>query len=247
MVVHAREPELREGGAAPLLRLWLVRHGQTAANRQGIIQGQQDWPLDETGLAQARRVGAALSGARWWRAYSSDLARARVTAEAALARAAPMAETLRTDARLRECALGVLEGQPRGTSPAKARAARGAGAAAPPHERHEDLARRTAAWLDDVTADAVAAAGPAEGPLDVLVVSHSGCLVTFMTSVCCVRAPRHLHNGSITIVDVHQREAGKLVCDLSRRVNDVAHMADDPGGDMAETTSDDIAAAASLR
>ena len=57
----------------------------------------------------------------------------------------------------------------------------------------------------------------------------------------------HLHNGSITIVDVHQREAGKLVCDLSRRVNDVAHMADDPGGDMAETTSDDIAAAASLR
>ena len=137
------------------------------------------------------------------------------------------------------------EGQPRGTSPAKARAARGAGAAAPPHERTK-TSPEDGRVLDDVTADAVAVAARPRaarraGGLSQRLPRH------VYDGVCCVRAPRHLHNGSITIVDVHQREAGKLVCDLSRRVNDVAHMADDSGGGMAETTSDDIAAAASLR
>ena len=94
---RAREPELREGGAAPLLRLWLVRHGQTAANRQGIIQGQQDWPPTRRGSRRRGRVGPRFGRALVARLLVRPRARARDGRGRARA-AAPMAETLRTDA-----------------------------------------------------------------------------------------------------------------------------------------------------
>ena len=42
--------------------LILVRHGRTAANRSGLLQGHRDLPLDELGRAQARAVGSVISG-----------------------------------------------------------------------------------------------------------------------------------------------------------------------------------------
>ena len=60
--------------------LYVVRHGQTVANATGVIQGQTDVLLDETGLAQARLVGARLKKRHFDAIYSSDLTRAMVTA-----------------------------------------------------------------------------------------------------------------------------------------------------------------------
>ena len=57
--------------------IFVVRHGQTAANKDGIIQGQLDTPLDDTGYAQAQVVGEALKNIVFTDAYSSDLSRAR--------------------------------------------------------------------------------------------------------------------------------------------------------------------------
>ena len=64
--------------------LWLVRHGETDWNRQGLYQGQADLPLNETGLAQARQTALMLeqAGQRFAALYSSPLLRARQTAEA---------------------------------------------------------------------------------------------------------------------------------------------------------------------
>jgi probable phosphoglycerate mutase len=62
-------------------RLCLVRHGETAWNAEGRVQGQLDIPLNATGLAQARAVAAALSGERFDAIWSSDLRRVRQTAE----------------------------------------------------------------------------------------------------------------------------------------------------------------------
>jgi broad specificity phosphatase PhoE len=63
--------------------LWLIRHGETDWNRNGLYQGQADVPLNETGLSQARATAAEL--AREERSfaalYSSPLLRARQTAE----------------------------------------------------------------------------------------------------------------------------------------------------------------------
>jgi len=58
-------------------RVYLVRHGETQANRDGIIQGQQDTQLNALGEEQARMVGEALKGVEIGCAFSSDLSRAR--------------------------------------------------------------------------------------------------------------------------------------------------------------------------
>ena len=62
--------------------LCLVRHGQSTWNAERRIQGQLDPPLSELGRAQANRVAERLARERWDVLYSSDLSRARQTAEA---------------------------------------------------------------------------------------------------------------------------------------------------------------------
>lgn len=57
-----------------------VRHGETAANREGVLLGRADPPLTEVGRAQAARLADRFAG-RAARVLSSPLGRARETAE----------------------------------------------------------------------------------------------------------------------------------------------------------------------
>ncbi len=61
--------------------IFLVRHGQTAWNKEEIFRGRTDVPLDETGLRQAELVGEYFKGMEIHKIYSSPLSRARQTAE----------------------------------------------------------------------------------------------------------------------------------------------------------------------
>ena len=85
----------------------LVRHGETAWNVEGRIQGHLDIPLNDIGLAQAAVVGTRLSGENFDAIYSSDLIRAYRTASPVVAN--PEIDIVR-DERLRERNLGVLQG-----------------------------------------------------------------------------------------------------------------------------------------
>jgi len=87
-------------------RLCLVRHGETAWNAEGRVQGQLDVPLNATGLAQARAVAAALAGEAFGAIYASDLARVRQTAEPAAAR---LGIGVRLERALRERHYGIFE------------------------------------------------------------------------------------------------------------------------------------------
>lgn len=88
-------------------RLVLLRHGQTAWNYQQRAQGQTDVPLDETGLAQATAVAPRVAEFAPSRIVSSDLQRARRTADAVAARCGV---AVRDDDRLREFHLGERQG-----------------------------------------------------------------------------------------------------------------------------------------
>ena len=61
--------------------LLLVRHGETDWNADGRLQGQTDRPLSEFGRSQARQLADELEDEELEAIYSSDLARARETAE----------------------------------------------------------------------------------------------------------------------------------------------------------------------
>jgi broad specificity phosphatase PhoE len=62
-------------------QVYLARHGQTAYNREGRFQGQQQVPLDDTGRAQAAELAERASGYGFRALWSSPLLRARETAD----------------------------------------------------------------------------------------------------------------------------------------------------------------------
>lgn len=95
-------------GGRPHTELVLIRHGVTAWNRDRRFQGQTDIPLDDEGLAQALRTGRRLADWPLATVYSSDLARARQTAEPI---AAARGLAIRVEARLRERHYGGFEGR----------------------------------------------------------------------------------------------------------------------------------------
>lgn len=96
-----------EGGRGSSLRLLLIRHAASTWNDERRIQGQLDPPLSEPGRAQARRLGVRLRGTTADALYSSDLRRARETAQEVAASVGREPELMPD---LREIALGEWEG-----------------------------------------------------------------------------------------------------------------------------------------
>jgi probable phosphoglycerate mutase len=90
------------------LTLHLVRHGQTEWNRERRIQGSSDVPLNATGLEQAVAAAAELASVPVGAVISSDLVRARQTAEPIAAR---HGLSVLVEPRLRERHFGRDEGR----------------------------------------------------------------------------------------------------------------------------------------
>ena len=91
-----------------MTHLLLIRHGETDWNREGRFMGRTDLPLNLDGLAQAETAASSLRGQKVEAVYTSDLQRARQTAEI-VARA--VGAPLLPDARLREIDQGEWEGE----------------------------------------------------------------------------------------------------------------------------------------
>ena len=89
--------------------LYFIRHGQTDWNLQKKIQGVTDIPLNQKGVEDARSAAESVARVKWNRIISSPLIRARQTAEI-LNQGIRL--DIKTDERLKEFDLGVLEGQP---------------------------------------------------------------------------------------------------------------------------------------
>lgn len=91
------------------LRIVLVRHGETLENAAGIVQGHSSGHLSKRGQHQAETIADLIRGEHVDAAYSSDLKRARDTAQVLVRHRPGLRVAL--EPRLREQHLGRLEGQ----------------------------------------------------------------------------------------------------------------------------------------
>ncbi len=149
--------------------LWFVRHGESTWNASGFVQGQAKGPvLTRKGRAEAANVAGRLAGAAITAIYTSDLQRARETAEI-IGRALRISP--QSDVALRERNFGQAQGRPHSHLPSAASGIeidRVVDADARPvdGESLTELYERVAAFIDELETRAP------EG--DVLVVTHGG-------------------------------------------------------------------------
>jgi probable phosphoglycerate mutase len=186
--------------------LVLVRHGETAWNREGRFQGHTDVSLSDLGRSQARALRARLEAAHphlfdggHTAIVTSDLRRAHETAEIAFG---GVGRVLHVRQGLREFCYGVFEGLTR-------------------HEIEERFPGAMAAWLEgdrgfavqggesraEVHARAHAAVGSflAEAPQrHVVIVAHGG-VMRQLLSACFAETgePRGLGFGNTATHVIH--------------------------------------------
>ncbi|MCP3028207.1 histidine phosphatase family protein [Halobacillus sp. A5] len=90
------------------MRIGFIRHGSTSWNKEGRAQGHYDVPLDEYGRADTFALAQKMDSASWSCIYSSDLSRARQTAQTLVDEG--VMDRLNLDRRLRELGGGQIEG-----------------------------------------------------------------------------------------------------------------------------------------
>jgi broad specificity phosphatase PhoE len=223
-------PERVHFEAMPVLLL--VRHGETAWNRTHRWQGQHDMPLNEVGEAQATATARRLMADDLSAIYSSDLIRARQTAET-IASACRL--ELRLDAGLREVDVGSWVGL---TSEEAARAHpegharwRAGGTGWDDGETYPEMA-------DRVVSAVTAIAGRYAADDRIVVVTHGGPIRALAAHAVALEGDgrRRLAagpNASLTTIDVRD-EDWRLVA-----YNDAGHIAQisEPGPDLASETA----------
>ncbi|MDO8607782.1 MAG: histidine phosphatase family protein [Phaeospirillum sp.] len=137
----------------------LVRHGETAFNLEGRVQGHQDSPLTIRGTEQACRYGLVIrrliTDGRDWRVVSSPLGRCAQTTGILCEIAGLDASTATFDHRLKEVDTGSLSGRLKAELPPEASGGSGLGHwvfRSPDGESHAAVATRLASWLADIPA-----------------------------------------------------------------------------------------------
>lgn len=176
-----------------------VRHGQTAVNAGGRLQGRLDAPLSELGLAQAGALGEVFATERVTRVISSPLVRARDTAQEIATRHDVPVEI---DDRLIELDYGDWDGLALREVPADGWAAWRAdpGFSPPNGESLVAVARRVEAFCKELLADGG----------DVVAVSH---VSPIKAAVCCAlgvdeRATWRMQLGLASVTRVDARPDG---------------------------------------
>lgn len=90
------------------MKIYLIRHGQTSWNKQGLVQGQTDIPLDEEGERQADALVPYFASVQLTAVYASGLQRAQETAQRATKGTYPII----TVPNFNERSFGIFEGTP---------------------------------------------------------------------------------------------------------------------------------------
>jgi broad specificity phosphatase PhoE len=176
--------------------VYLARHGETDWNRQGRWQGHTDIALNDQGRLQAHALGQAVIARGLGRISSSDLARARETAE--IVAGLLGVPTVSADARLRERGFGLFEGLTREECetrfPEEWARYKADGGSPPGGEPRDHVMERMRAGI-------LALAEEPGAETASLAVSHGGAIRLLVLSVTGTMPPP-LENGAVFRLDV---------------------------------------------
>ena len=164
--------------------LYYIRHGETAWNAEGRVQGSRDIPLNDKGMGQASAAGTILARLLKQNGHeaarldyvSSPLGRARHTMDLLRAQLGLPAEGYRIEDQLREIAYGDWEGmtfpEMEAHNPAHyaLRLQDKWATAAPSGESYAEVADRLGLWYGALAADTV-------------VVAHGGTMRALMVTL----------------------------------------------------------------
>jgi alpha-ribazole phosphatase len=200
-----------------MTQLILVRHGRTDWNDAKRLQGHADVPLNAAGRRQARWVARRLAGDVIHAVYSSDLCRARETAELAVA---GRGLAVVTEPRLRELDFGRWEGRVYDEIQADfaghvlAWERDPANVAPPGGETLAELTERVAAALSDIL--------KAHAGQTVLVVAHGGSIQALLCLAYGLAPRRHwqFRVDSASVSVLHLYPEGPILSLL----NDTSHL-----------------------
>lgn len=161
------------------MKLYVVRHGQSATNAVACYTGQKEVPLTEKGIEDAKSIRPLLSSVSFDKVYTSDLSRAVLTAETAL----PDCKYEKTPL-LREVDVGSLCGAPyTDVTPEMRRLMDKEGFAPFGGESKTAFEERIKAFLDLALA---------QGGENVIAFSHAGVLKRMLDTIITVEIPRSL-------------------------------------------------------
>ncbi len=212
-----------------MTQIYLIRHGETEWNKNGLCMGQLDIPLNTTGIMQAERLAQRLAKIKIDALYTSDLARAAQTA--AIIASKHQIKPIVTE-ELREIFLGPYQSlsteEVRARFPGAYLIPQGAMAQQSAF-REPEIENRTKLYARAIKIfDQIAARHPQE---EIVIVTHGGvmrCLLSYLlgkdsnhndgifytTAVDC-------SNCSITLIRREADGALKLVT-----INDTSHLED---------------------
>lgn len=91
--------------------IYIIRHGETQANKEGLLQGWLDTDLNEFGVELAKLTGQALKGVKFDVVFTSPLIRATHTAQLLLESSDNDAPIV-IDERIKEVNMGSWQGMP---------------------------------------------------------------------------------------------------------------------------------------
>lgn len=92
------------------MKIYVIRHGETNANKDGVLQGASNWPLNEDGVKLAKLTGENMKGIKFDACFSSPLDRAKQTAELVLKHSGNNINIM-FDKRIEELNMGIYEGK----------------------------------------------------------------------------------------------------------------------------------------
>lgn len=188
-----------------LTELYLLRHGKTEWNKNSIIQGQTDTKLNENGLKAASRAVDLFKEIELDFIYSSDLKRARKTAQF-IAQDKNLA--IRESSKIREIAFGDWEGlkysQIKDKFPQRAVAWEEDPLQNSPNggENLLDLKKRVDNFFQEILSKHQGG--------KILVVSHGGVIKTYLTSVLAIEVNKfwqfQIDNCSLTELKFYDQD-----------------------------------------